>query len=301
MKVLLHYEDNEDSSLHKSLKITLPKSWKTGPTSRLLTQFLESYNANESFQSNPLTEATMHLETRSISTESGPTVSGRVALASDAVVVDVIADRADIYIVHGPSRTLQDMADEVAEAKRQKAERLKGSVACLHFGCQNRFPKGGPYPDCRYHKAPPVFHETAKFWSCCPNKKAYDWETFQAIPGCETGTCTDVREEGDDGKQFLGGSDLREKTEAVPLKSIDDFNKAQTSGEAAPILERLETVLLQLGVEKELFQQVVHGMKVNLEAQTANEAELMEAVKNELGGKLKAAIKAVAVEQLRIK
>jgi hypothetical protein len=40
---------------------------------------------------------------------------------------------------------------------------------------------------------------------------------------------------------------------------------------------------------------------VNLEAQTANEAELMEAVKNELGGKLKAAIKAVAVEQLRIK
>jgi hypothetical protein len=36
----------------------------------------------------------------------------------------------------------------------------------------------------RCHKSPPVFHETAKWWSCCPQKKAYDWETFQDIPGC---------------------------------------------------------------------------------------------------------------------
>ncbi len=26
--------------------------------------------------------------------------------------------------------------------------------------------------DCVHHKAPPIFHETAKWWSCCPDRKA---------------------------------------------------------------------------------------------------------------------------------
>jgi hypothetical protein len=178
MKVIMHYEDNENVDFHKTLKITLPKSWKTGPTSKLLGQFVESYNGNEVLGAgNPLQEDALHMAIRQHDGDK----SAVVPLASDAVTLDVIPDRADVYIMHGPSKTLQDSEDERKTALKRKQEELSNTVACTHFGCKNRFPRGGPYPDCRHHAAPPVFHETAKFWSCCPNKKAYDWEQFQAV------------------------------------------------------------------------------------------------------------------------
>lgn len=301
MKVLLHYENNDNEELHKSLKITLPKSWKTGPTSKLIGQFVETYNGNEKFgTANPLDETQLHLSIREHDDKTGK--SQLVDLASDAIVLDVIPDRADVYIVHGPSKSLTDLqAEKTAEADRKKAE-LANTVACTHFGCKKRFPPGGPYPKegCVYHKAPPVFHETAKFWSCCPNKKAYDWDEFQNIPGCQTGTCTEVKEEQ---KQFLGGSDLREAVEVTKLKSIDDFNMAQAAGgaDAAPVLDRLQSVLSELGVEKELYTQVLEGFRKELGESTQDEAELLEAVKAEFGTKLKNAMKSIAADQLRIK
>jgi CHORD len=303
MKVLLHYEDNENTELWKSLKITLPKSWKNGPTSKLLGQFVESYNSNEALGGvNPLKEDALHLVVRHHDDDKDK--STLCPLASDATILDCIADRADVYIMHGPSQSLQDIENLKQEELAKQQDQLKNSVQCTRFGCKNRFPKGGPYPACRYHKAPPVFHETAKFWSCCPNKKAYDWEDFQSIPGCcEAAACTDVKEnEGQ--KLFLGGTDLREKAgEAVKLKSIDDFNKSQAAGgsDAAPVLERLQMVLEELGIEKELYQQVVNGMRNELASVASNEVELLEAIKADLGSKLKASLKAVAAEQLRIK
>ena len=197
---------------------------------------------------------------------------------------------------------MQEYAREEQETRAKREQELKNTVQCTRFGCKNRFPRGGPYPDCRYHKSPPVFHETAKFWSCCPNKKAYDWEDFQNIPGCQTGKCTEVKES--EGKQFLGGTDLREQAgEAVKLKSIDDFNKAQAAGgaDAAPVLGRLGKALEEIGVEKDLFEQITEGIKNDLSSRHSSDAELLEAVKTELGSKLKAAMKSIAAEQLRIK
>jgi len=300
MKVVLHYEDNENTDLHKSLRITLPKSWKTGPTCKLLSQFVESYNASETLgRANPLTEQDLHLAIRdkaSVTDDSKPLMS----LASDAVIVDVIADRDDVYVMHGASQTLAEIQEaEAAERERKKVERETTST-CTHFGCKNRFPKGGPYPDCHYHAAPPVFHETAKFWSCCPNKKAYDWNDFENIPGCQHGVCSEVKDEQ---KQFLGGSDLREKVGEAQLKSIDDFNKSQAAGgsEAAPVLDQMRTVMAKMGVENELYDQVLDGLKQELSATAPNEAELLEAVAVELGQKLKDAMKAIAAEHQRIK
>ena len=302
MKVLLHYEDNESTDLHKSLKITLPKSWKTGPTSKLLGQFVESYNANETLGSaNPLSLDNMHLAIRQHE-RSNNDKSQLVPLASDAVTIECIPDRADVYIMHGASKTVDEYQQEERLAQQRQQEELQNTVACTRFGCKNRFPRGGPYPDCCYHTSPPVFHETAKFWSCCPNKKAYDWDDFQNIKGCQTGQCTEVKES--DGPQFLGGTDLREQAgEAAQLKSIDDFNKAQAAGgaDAAPVLERLGAVLGDLGVEKELYNQVTEGIKAKLSSQYASEAELLEAVKADLGEKLKSSMKAIAAEQLRLK
>jgi hypothetical protein len=302
MKVVLHYEDNENKDLHKSLRITLPKSWKTGPASKLLNTFVESYNASELLgKANPLTETELHLAVRDKSiTATSSDDKTLVPLASDAVIVDVIADREDVYVLHGASQTLGEIEEEKrAEEERKRIERETMST-CTHFGCKKRFPKGGPYPECQYHASPPIFHETAKFWSCCPNKKAYDWNEFESIPGCLHGTCSEVKDEQ---KLFLGGSDLREQVGEAKLKSIDDFNKSEAAGgsEAAPVLDQLRTVMAKVGVENDLYDQVLDGLKRELSASASNEAELLEAVSNELGQKLKDAMKAIATEQQRIK
>lgn len=311
MKVFLHYEDNTSPFLHKTLKITLPKSWKKGPTSKLLNQFVETYNASDLGNSNLLDPSDLHLALKLESKNKGKKSKSKgkksddeitvVPLASDATTLDVIDDRDAVYIIHGPSKTLAEMGQEKQDEIDEKKERLANTVACIHFGCNNRFPKEGPYPKCCYHAAPPVFHETAKFWSCCPQKKAYDWDEFQAIPGCLTGFCTNVKEENDT-KQFLGGCDLREAVgEAQKLKSIDDFNAAQAGGSnAVPVLDRLKSVMEEIGVEKELFDQVFEGIKKDVGAATGSEDEIAAATQ-ELGSKIKAAMKEIAVQQLRIK
>lgn len=306
MKVFLRYEDNEEGSTHKTLKITLPKSWKTGPTSRLLKQFAESYNDGKEGQLNTLEVDSLHLSIRSKSDIDGDDASHLRDLPSDGIVLELISDREDVYICHGPSRTREEINAERQAQIRNEREKDKHLSKCVRFGCQNRFPKGGPYPECKYHIAPPVFHETAKFWSCCPDKKAYDWDDFQRLPTCRTGTCTDVKDEDSAGqKQFLGGCDVREKISGPKLKSIDDFNSSSAAGgsQGAPVLERLRNVLEELGVESELFDQVFEGIKKDVMEKfgAANDdAGVLDEAMNVLGGKLKRSMKAIAVEQLRI-
>ena len=83
----------------------------------------------------------------------------------------------------------------------------------------------------------------------------------------------------------MGGTDLRDQAKTEKLKSIDDFNMAQSAGgaEAAPVLERLRNVLFEVGIDKELFDQVVDGMKKEYEGSSANESELLAAVSEDLG------------------
>mmetsp|Transcript_17062 Transcript_17062/g.25831 ORF Transcript_17062/g.25831 Transcript_17062/m.25831 type:complete len:298 (+) Transcript_17062:78-971(+) len=297
MKVFLYYEDNENEELHKTLKMTLPKSWKSGPTSKLLAQFVESYNTSSLGEVHTLEENSLHL-----ATNKGTEAESLAVVPSNAIIQDVIPDRANVFVRHGPSVTLEQIDLEKQEEKRKELKYIESTVQCTRFGCKKRFPKGGPYPPCQYHVSPPVFHETAKFWSCCPQKKAYDWNDFENIPGCQTGKCSDVKEK--DQKQFLGGTDLRAKANGdAELKSIDDFNKAQLEGEAAPTLDRLEKVMIDLGIEKELYDQVVQGIRKEVldEDSTRNEAEALVEIKESLGAKLKSAMKSIAAEQLRIK
>ena len=332
MKVLLHYEDNENKELWKSLKITLPKSWKTGPTLQLLQQFVETYNGNETLGGgpNPLCIDTLHLAipmpfaSSTLPIDAPSAVGNEITtatntntimfpMASDATVIDSIADRADVYIMHGPSQTVQELKEiqerKDKERKQQQQielEKAKSMVSCTRFGCQRRFTKGGPYPvtPCKYHRLPPVFHETAKFWSCCPNKKVYDFDDFQNIPGCcEAPTCTEMKESQDQ-PLFLGGTDLREKNaEAIKLKSIDDFNKSQAAGgsDAAPVLDRLQSVLSELDIDKELYDQVLDLYRNKFQSQTSNDVELLAAIKGEIGTVIKSALKAVVVDHMRIK
>mmetsp|Transcript_14733 Transcript_14733/g.16875 ORF Transcript_14733/g.16875 Transcript_14733/m.16875 type:complete len:306 (-) Transcript_14733:32-949(-) len=304
MRVFLFYEDNEDNKLHKTLKMKLPKSWKSGPISQLLKQFVESYNSSSLGESNALNEDDLHLAII-MEQESKNNVgeSDKKTLPSDAILQDVIPDRSNIFVCHGKSITLKEIQDEKDKIRQKALEYKASTVQCTRFGCKTRFPKGGPYPSCVHHIAPPVFHETAKFWSCCPNKKVYDWNDFENIQGCRTGICTDVKEV--DQKQFLGGTDLRAQNVTTQLKSIDDFNKVQQAGgaEAKPVLDRLERIMIDdLGIEKELYDQVVDSIrkKALQEDSSRVEAELLEEIKTTLGSKIKATMKAIAVENLRI-
>eukprot|EP00540_Astrosyne_radiata_P018032 CAMPEP_0116846106 /NCGR_PEP_ID=MMETSP0418-20121206/13650_1 /TAXON_ID=1158023 /ORGANISM="Astrosyne radiata, Strain 13vi08-1A" /LENGTH=369 /DNA_ID=CAMNT_0004477315 /DNA_START=72 /DNA_END=1181 /DNA_ORIENTATION=+ len=298
MKVFLNYSDNSNENLHKTLKMTLPKSWKEAPTSRLLGQFVESYNVTMGDDANLMKPNEMHLAIR-----NDRDVLALVPLPSDALIGKVIVDHADVYVLHGKSQTMEEICVEQEQEEKKRKQELSQIGRCTHFGCKNTFPKGGPYPECVYHVAPPVFHETAKFWSCCPNRKAYDWNDFEAIEGCHRGVCTEIKPQGV--KSFLGGTDLRAQMAASrpSLRSIDDFNRSQAAGAAAPLLDRLRHAMSDMGIEQELYDQVVHGIKKELreEKEYEDDASLLEDVADKLGRQLKQAMKNIAIDQLRIK
>lgn len=38
--------------------------------------------------------------------------------------------------------------------------------------------------NCSYHSGKAVFHDRAKYWSCCPDKKAWEFDDFLKLKGC---------------------------------------------------------------------------------------------------------------------
>ncbi|CAK9117518.1 unnamed protein product [Durusdinium trenchii] len=116
-------------------------------------------------------------------------------------------------------------------------------VKCKNFGCNKKFDPR--YPDqtkCIHHRLPPVFHETAKYWACCPDKKAYDWDEFMKIPGCQQGHCSNVSKD----KKFLGGADLR--AENAPKRLDDDVPV-----DPRKKLDKLREGLVSIGVGPDDF------------------------------------------------
>lgn len=105
-------------------------------------------------------------------------------------------------------------------------------LKCKNYGCNKYFTEEeNDDSACQHHSGPPVFHDTAKYWSCCGDrKKAYDFETFQQIPYCSTGRHSVVNA----GMSISASPNATVATasEAAPvLKSIADFN---TTNSAAP-------------------------------------------------------------------
>mmetsp|Transcript_1425 Transcript_1425/g.4839 ORF Transcript_1425/g.4839 Transcript_1425/m.4839 type:complete len:172 (+) Transcript_1425:44-559(+) len=116
-------------------------------------------------------------------------------------------------------------------------------VRCKNFGCNEYFDPTKPeLTTCICHKSPPVFHETAKYWACCPNSKAYDWEEFMKIPGCQRGQHSVV----DPKKKFLGGTDVRN---ANAPKRLDD----EVPIDPRKKLDKLRAGLTSIGVEEGAF------------------------------------------------
>lgn len=187
MKVYIHYTEPAAQSLHQTLKITLPKKWESGPAMNLMDTFVKNYN--EKHPENELSTETLRLET-----------DMREIVPLQATVSERVADRADLYVKVQEKRTGR----------------------CMNFGCNQMYSDG----ECVHHTKPPVFHETVKYWSCCPHKKAYDWDSFMQIKGCCVGKHSLVKP----GTQFLGGNDLRAKLpSAAGYNRFDALKKALVS------------------------------------------------------------------------
>lgn len=154
------------------LKLTLPASWLEGPTSKLLTFFVDSFNKK-------LPDAPeKHLKAEEMYLHCCGT-----DLKPEQTVNSCINDYNDVLILH-------------KKAQAAAVKRPEGSVNCTNYGCGKHFVPGAEAdsaPDaCAHHSKPPVFHDTFKYWACCPDKKAADWDEFEKIPPCQHGAHTDV-------------------------------------------------------------------------------------------------------------
>ncbi|CAM9101928.1 unnamed protein product [Heterosigma akashiwo] len=213
MKVYVHYEEGSDESLHKTLKLTLPKKWADKETNKVLDLFLESYNAKN--PGNLLEMGSVHLEN-----SRGQKMSGQ------DLVKDLMNDREDIHVRPGAPPAHQ----EAPAAKEQKSEAQtnEGKLRCRNYGCNQWYLEAENGPEaCGHHTAPPIFHDARKGWSCCA-KRVYDWDEFQQIAGCARGPHSTVDPQVTfAASPTVAAADAAEAKNPGPvLKSIDQFNEA---------------------------------------------------------------------------
>ena len=269
MKLFIHYEDHASKELHKTSKITLPKKWLSGHCTALLELFVKTYNGK--FAENQLDIALLHLEN-----EKGE------ALANECVVSEFVAPAADVYVRHGPppgvkavtaARVGGTVAAPVSPVAQigaaaglktpdpQSAGGGGGLLQCKRFGCQKKFdPSTNHETACSYHRLPPVFHETAKFWACCPDQKCYSWDSFMQVHGCSVGPHTHLKP---DQPSVLGGCDVRSGNDGSheaqeKLKSIEEYNAERRhqgggAGEAIAQMYQLRQVMEKAGIPGALF------------------------------------------------
>jgi len=210
--------------------------------------FVDHYNKKHS--ENPLDAEALHLK-----------LVGGNHLERSALMEDFVASGDECYLLGGEvlagvpapakrpaSTSAPAPAAPAAAPSKAASEKEKGKARCKRFGCQKYFDPAGAPQECVHHKSAPIFHETAKWWSCCPDRKAYDWEEFMRIPGCQTSTCS-TNPEGQEGKRFLGGSDLR--GDSAPQRIDADAPK-----DPRHKLDDLRKGLVAIGVDNQLFEKV---------------------------------------------
>lgn len=256
MKVTLKYEEGDTKDLHMTLRLTLPQKYVNGTCKEVVKLFVDHYNKKHTEEK--LDVEAMHLK-----------IVGGDHLDGEERVRDVMSGGDECYLLPesmrgqkvdpAPAPAAAPAATPSAPSAPVKCPSASGPkpdangmLRCKQFGCQRMYdPNGEPQP-CTHHKTAPIFHETAKWWSCCPDRKAYDWEEFMRIPGCTKSFCT-ATPEGQGQKRFLGGCDIRAASAPVRLDENappDPRNK----------LEATRKGLIAVGADGALFEKVLNQL-----------------------------------------
>jgi hypothetical protein len=215
IKVYLHYE--LAGVPHKTSKLSVPKKWVTDKSvTDVIELFTDSYNKTN--PNDAIEKDEVHLVD-----------SNEDKIFSDDIIGIALQDRFDYHIKHG--KHLRRALASTLETTSSTALR------CRNYGCNQHYEEHENNDTaCRHHVAPPIFHDCIKAWSCCKERKAYDWEEFQQIEGCTLGPHSTI-----DPKLLFASSPTvaaavvaEEKNPgsvAPVIKSIADFN--QQNPEAA--------------------------------------------------------------------
>jgi hypothetical protein len=147
-------------------KVILAKAEQAGQCAVLLERFCAAYNAQAGVpDAHRLDAADLHLR-----------VGTTVVQANFTPVTNYVADYNDVAVAF-------------SAPPPPVAQHEPGSVPCTNFGCGKRFVPGRDdvAATCEHHAGRPVFHDTYKYWSCCPEKRSMEFEEFERVPPCARG------------------------------------------------------------------------------------------------------------------
>eukprot|EP00962_Isochrysis_galbana_P018673 scaffold5382_cov114-Isochrysis_galbana.AAC.17 len=168
MKVFLIYDEaSAPQSAHHKLAITLPATWLEQSVDKVKDAFVGAYN--KKFPDAPLDGAGMVLQ---IKDDSPFTHTDMRILRETDTPARVLADKGEVRLVRRPEAN----GGGAAHAKKPN---------CKNYGCQQDFDDETNHgAACRHHAAPPMFHDTRKWWTCCADRKVYSFDELMEIPGC---------------------------------------------------------------------------------------------------------------------
>ena len=153
MKVFLIY-DIGPAALHHKLAITLPSKWLDQSSDKVKECFVERYN--KKFPESPLDDEELVL---CIKDESPFTNKQFKYLSS--------SDTPGACFTAGMEVRLVPPEKKVAPGRT-----ASGKLLCKNFGCQCEYDESDNKEGaCRHHVKPPTFHDTRKWWDCCPGQQ----------------------------------------------------------------------------------------------------------------------------------
>ena len=117
--------------------------------------------------------------------QSSPTVDAAKAAEakSEAAQIKSIAD----FNTQNPDAATAS-ASALKTVARKSTRKPDGTARCQNKGCQKVFNvRENNARACTFHVGQAVFHDVAKYWSCCDKKKCFDFDEFMKVTGCRTG------------------------------------------------------------------------------------------------------------------
>eukprot|EP01035_Chromulina_nebulosa_P019873 gene19873-25825_t len=210
MSIKIYLQYNESDHPEKSSKLSIPSSWQSSKTVLdVINLFIKPYN--EKNLDHLIDIDNVHLETPE-----------GLKLYSNTLISDSLVDRNEYLIKPG------------SYIKGLTTKTIDNRPRCKNYGCNQYYTEEDNVEDsCTHHTGPPIFHDTAKFWSCCPDRKAFDFESFQAIAGCAVSKHSEINQ-----KISIGASpNTPLESVATPvgpvLKSIEEYNTDNTNAATA--------------------------------------------------------------------